>query len=201
MPLLSGLQSLLQLQEPESRLLAQKNVTRPEFDASRVPPGFTDYLRKIGTPENTIRDVQRRMLAEQRRKMVDGDPLKCLDVSASKIDGSIVSSQPDTALPGVMEQLAYSLDIRNGCPLPADNVIYEVAQTSTCPPPTIGSDTRTYTYVGDPFLVGIGEHSGMLGPKNTFAGCRNVVDGIPVSSDLPATVKQLSSRYPCVSAV
>jgi hypothetical protein len=64
-----------QLQEPE---LAQKNVTQLGLNLGRVPPGFDDYLRKIGTSESDIRDVQRRVLAEQKRNISN-----CLDTSAS----------------------------------------------------------------------------------------------------------------------
>jgi hypothetical protein len=142
-------------------------------------------------PESAIQDVERRVLAEQRRKLnAIGDPLECLDVSNSQLKGSSVSSMPDTGLPGTMERIDYYLNVRNGCPLPADNVIYEVSQTTTCPDPSVPKEsTRSYVYEADPFLVGIGENSGQLGPRYTYAGCEALANDVPIAVLMPSEVK------------
>jgi len=186
-----------QLQEPESALLEQKNGTRPEFDPSRVPPGFTDYLRNMKLPENTIRNVERRVLSEQRRKLkaVVNQP-DCLDISASQVVGSTVSSMADTGLPGTMTRVDYYLNVKNGCSEPVDNVVYEITQSSTCPPPSDNpSSSRDYTYEGNPHLVGVGENSGMQGPRYASSACQNRINDVPFSvsppDSLTVTVKAM----------
>jgi hypothetical protein len=201
--LLTGAGVVEGLQTENKQLVEpQKTVS----DKIPVPPGFADYLRKIGTPESAIRDIQRqtlenskpestirnverRVLAEQRRKLkAIGNPLQCLDVSASKVLGSSVPSYVETGLPGLVERLDYKLNVKNKCLQPADNVVYNVEQTTTCPaavPPTV---MKPYTYEADPFLVPPGQNSGMLGPKYTLAGCKVYDNNIPVAMELPSAV-------------
>ena len=129
----------------------------------------------------------RKMLAE--RKLIVGNPFLCLDVSASDVTGSPIPSYVDTGLPGIIEQVTYSLDVRNACGQSVDNVVYDVVQTATCPGAVPPTTDKPYAYEADPFLVPAGQHSGMLGPKNTYSGCKIYENEIPVGMELPTVVK------------
>jgi len=168
----------------------QNNITRPESNSIPVPPGFSDYLRGMKLPESTIRDVERRVLSEQRRKLkAVVRNLDCLDVSASEVTGSVVSSLPDTTLPGVMERADFVLNVRNKCPVKIDGVGYQVIVRAECAPPAQPPETaRIYNYLADPTSIGVGENSGSMAgdPMSALGGCQNFVNDVPVSYSLPS---------------
>lgn len=150
----------------------------PEFDPNRVPPGFTDYLRKVGASESLIRKVERQNARRQLSELeqvknprsntppsvdcikectttVSSNPSACLDVSASEVVGRVEPSV--FGVPGQQVHLDFNLNVQNNCPQPIKDVTYQVAISRACPPdhPFLTED-YTLAYNANQNLVDVG---------------------------------------------
>jgi hypothetical protein len=144
-------------------------------------PELADRVRKLLE--------KKRQLSESERRRLDNPPIPvsnpvCLDVSNSQAQVTVEPVNPlDNPVPGAETRVDFFLNVRNGCPVVADTVAYDLTVTATCTeglPPTA---TRTAKIAADPSTVGIGENSGMRGPQSMIARCTTYDEyGQPIAS-------------------
>jgi len=173
-----------QLPETESRLREQKNVTQSEFDLGRVPPGFPDYLRKVGASESLIRKVERqnvrqqRQLAEQklgRRLQAIPGNRQCLDVSGSLVSGSLI---PDPeGLPGQVVEALVTPSATNNCGEQVDAVSFHLKYDVTCPSDPSKVDQRKQDVDANPSNIAAGDNAQVLQSIKNYGRCLHSDDG------------------------
>jgi hypothetical protein len=140
-------------------------------------------------PEGRKLLEEKRQHSESERRRLDNPPIpvsnpECLDVSNSQAQVTVEPVNPqDNPVPGTETRVDFFLNVRNGCPVVADTVAYDLTVTATCTeglPPTA---TRTAKIAANPSTVGIGENSGMTGPQSMIARCTTYDDyGQPIAS-------------------
>ena len=158
-----------------------------EFDPSRIPSGFADYLRKVGASESLIRKVERqnarRQLSELEqvknppaRKLQDWtippNSLGCLtSVTDSIITSKIVPIYVNDKLLGKQTEISISSKVKNGCPKDVDNIQFHAKVTGEC---NAASGVQTFDYPASPPLLHPTEtaNGGALDEKPKFAQCQ-----------------------------